>query len=204
MLVDGEGETRQGDERVAGAALKPRIAGKEITVVVLLADMELVGGINETMEEIVAWCAALHFLLKQLRQLARLYLTRRSGKDDTLTFLYRHLEISRHVEILVRGVATFLLFRILDATIPVGIEDELVFLAELHVEIRIAGIHACTDTIIHFVVSPAGGGVLVSELTHAAESHERAEAQCRCRMAIDEGVTKKDSVFIMLEHHFLF
>ena len=54
LLVDGESKTRQGDERVASAALKPRITGKKITVVILLALVELVGSIHQAMEEVVA------------------------------------------------------------------------------------------------------------------------------------------------------
>ena len=46
LLVDGEGKTRQCNERVACAALEPRITGKKITVVVLLALMELMGGVH--------------------------------------------------------------------------------------------------------------------------------------------------------------
>ena len=43
--------------------------------------------------------------------------------------------------------------------------------------------------------------VLVCELSHAAESEERAETQFGGRVCVDEGVAYEDTVLIVLEHH---
>ena len=96
-----------------------------------------------------------------------------------------------------------MLLGILHTAVPVGAEHKLVFLAELHVQIRITGIHAGTYAIVHLVVFAAGHRVLVRKLPHAAESQERAEAQCRLRMRIKQRITDKDAVLVMLEHNLL-
>ena len=101
LLVDGECQTWQGDERVAGAALKPRITGKKITVVVLLALVELVSGIHQAMEEVVARSSGFNLLLKQRTQCSRLYLRSGSREHDALSLLDVHLEIARNIEILI-------------------------------------------------------------------------------------------------------
>ena len=156
------------------------------------------------MEEIVAWRAAVDLLLEQFLQSLCLYLACRRREDDAFAFLYRHLEITRNVKVLVGSVSTFLLLGIFNAPIPVGLENKLVFLAELHIEIRISCIHACAYTIVHFLVSTACRRVLVRELTHASESHKRTETQSRGRMGVDKRISQQDTVFIVLEHYFLF
>ena len=62
------------------------------------------------------------------------------------------LAFRRHVEVLVGSVATLLLLRILHATIPIGLEHEVVVLAELHVEVGISGIHTSLYTLLHFTI----------------------------------------------------
>ena len=168
-LVDGQRQAGQGNKGVAGAALEPRIAGQQIARVVGLAVVELVGGGDQTMVEVVAGHAQVYLLLEKALQRARLDGLRRGGEDDALVLLDGNLEIAWHVEVLVGGVATLLLLRVLDATVPVGLEDELAFLVELHVEVGIAGVHAGLDAVLHLVILTAGHAVLVRELPHRAE-----------------------------------
>ena len=68
LLIDGKCQTWQGDKGVAGTTLKPWIASEEITVVVLLTLMELMGGVHQTVEEIVAWRTLFHLFLKETLQ----------------------------------------------------------------------------------------------------------------------------------------
>ena len=53
LLIDGEGQSGQRDKGVSGSALEPGIAGEQIAVF-LLAFVELVGGVHEAVEEVVA------------------------------------------------------------------------------------------------------------------------------------------------------
>ena len=202
VLLDGESETGQCDERIAGAALEPRIAGKDISVVVLLMDMELVGGIDETVEEVIARGALFDFGIEQPLQTGGLALRCGSGKDDALALLDVHLEISGHVEVLIGSVATLLLLGILDSAIPVGNEVELVLLGELHIEVGVAGIHTGLDTIVYLKILARSHRILMGKLAHTAESQERTETQRGGRVGIYQRVADKDAVLIMLEHHF--
>ena len=52
---------------------------------------------------------------------------------DALSFLDRHLEVARNIEVLCRCVSPLLLLRIFNPAVPVWLEYELVLLAELHV-----------------------------------------------------------------------
>ena len=54
FLLDRERKTRQRDECVACAALEPRIAGEDVSLVFLCAVVELVRCVDETVEEVVA------------------------------------------------------------------------------------------------------------------------------------------------------
>ena len=176
-LANGQCQSGQGDKRIAGATLEPRITRHEITVLVLLLAMELVGGGNQTVIEVIAWHAVGHLFVEQLLKARSLGLRGRSSEDDALALLDRHLEIAGHVEVLVRGITTLLLLGILYAAIPVGHEDELVFLRELHVEIGIARIHTGLDSIVDLKVLATSSRVLVSELANASEGQERTETQ---------------------------
>ena len=90
--------------------------------------MELVGGCYQTVIEVVTRNTKTDFILKQFLQGRRLNLRCRTGEDDALALLDRHLEIARYIEVLIRGIATLLLLRVLDTTIPVRLEYELVLL----------------------------------------------------------------------------
>lgn len=55
MFANGKGQSWQCNEGVARTALEPRITSKQITLVVLGTIVELMGGIDKTVEEVVAW-----------------------------------------------------------------------------------------------------------------------------------------------------
>ena len=202
VLLDGEGEAGQGNERVAGAGLEPGVAGQHVFVAVLVLHMELVCGVDQTVEEAVARRPLLHLFLEQRLQPARLGLGGRGREHHALALADAQLEIAGHVEILVGGVAALLLLGIFDAAVPVGLEHELRLFGQLHVEVGVAGVHTGTYAVVHFLVVTAGGGVLVSELAHAAKGEERAEAQRRGRVGVDERIANEDAVFVVLEDDF--
>ena len=80
-------------------------------------------------------------------------------------------------------------------------EYEFVFLAELHIQIRIALVHASFNTIVYRIEVTRGNSIFMSELPYASESEERTETECCCRMGINEGVANKNTIFVMLEDH---
>lgn len=133
---------------------------------------------------------------------AHLVLRGRGGKDDALALADGHLEIAGHIEILVAGVSTLLLFGILDAAVPVGLEDEFHLSRELHVEVGIAWVHAGSDAVFHFCIVSAGHTVLMCELSDASEGEEGTELQGCRRVCVIEGVSDEESVFIMLKDNF--
>ena len=151
------------------------------------------------MIEVVAGHTQGDLVVEHLLQRRSLDLRCRSGEDDALALLDGHLEVAGHVEVLVGGVATLLLLGIFDAAIPVGHEDEVVLLRELHIQIGITGIHTGLDAVVHLLVLAAGRHVLMGELTHRAECQEGTEAQGRCRMGVDQCIANEDSVLISLE-----
>ena len=165
--------------------------------------MELVGGIDQAMEEIVAGRALVHFLLEKFLQSTGLRSRRRGGENDALALADRHLKITGGVQILVRGVTALLLLRILYATVPVGLEHKFVFLGELHEQVGITGIHACLDTIVDLAIGATCHCVLVRKLAHTAESEEGTETKRGGRVSVVEGIANQDAVFKMLEDNFL-
>ena len=96
-------------------------------------------------------------------------------------------------------IATLLLLRILHATIPVGVVYKLALLVGLHIEFGIARIHACLDTVVHYLILLVHLPVLMSKLTHAAEGQEGAQAQGSGRMGFKQSVTDEDTVLVMHE-----
>ena len=200
LLVDGQRQARQGDERVPRAALEPRVAGQQVACVVGLAVVELVGSGHQTVVEVVARHAKADLLVEQLLQLTRLRLARRGGEHDALALLDAHLEVAGNIQVLVRGVAALLLLRIFYATVPVGLEHKRVLLRELHVQVGIALVHARLDAAVNLLVLTARHHVLVRELAHRAEGQERAEAKRRSRVGILQRVADEDAVLVGLEN----
>ena len=128
LFFNGEGQSRQRDKRVTCSALEPWISRNDIPLVILSAVMELMCCINKAMEEIVAWRAQAHLLVKKLAKRRCFRLTYGSGEHNALTFLYVHLKIARNIKVLVRGISSFLLFWILYPSVPVWLENKAVFL----------------------------------------------------------------------------
>ena len=149
VLLDRESKTRQRDECITGTALEPRIARQDVSVVVLFTTMELMRRIHQTMEEIITWRTLIYFFFKEFLQATGLDFRSRGSKDDSLTLLDTHLEISWHIEVFIRSITSFLLLRIFYAAIPIRAEFKLVLLRELHIEVWIASIHASLDSVIY-------------------------------------------------------
>ena len=182
-LADGKRDARHGDKHVAGAALEPRIAGKEIVLAVLL-HLELVGGIDEAVIETVAAVEGGDFGIHQFAHLARRNRCERSGEDDALALLDRHFEIAGHHEVFGRIITALALFRIVEPAIPVGLMMPFCLMVELHVKVGIALVKTHADTVFHGFEARVGSAVLVGPLPYAAESEEGLEAQGGCRVGI--------------------
>ena len=80
------------------------------------------------------------------------------------------------------------------------LEVELALLVQLHVQLRIAGIHARLDAVLHLLVVAVGLRVLVRVFAHAAEGEERTEAESGGRMGINQCVADEDTVFMVNEN----
>jgi hypothetical protein len=74
---------------------------------------------------------------------------------------------------------------------------EFILLIELHEELRIARIHASFDSVLHLLIVAAGSSILVSELTHTAESQEWTKTELRRRLSLQKSVTDKDTILIV-------
>ena len=61
-------------------------------------------------------------------------------------------KISRHIKVFVEVISAFLFFGILDTTIQVRREVELILFVELHEQLRITGIHAGFNAILYQLV----------------------------------------------------
>ena len=174
-LLDAQRQTRQSDERVARACFEPWVSGQDIFLAVFVFDVELVRGVDQAVEEIVAWSSLVELLLEERFQCAHFVFRGGGGKDDAFALADRHLEIAGHIEILVAGVSALLLLGVLDAAVPVGLEDEFHLTRELHVEVGIARIHAGSDAVFHLCIVFVGHTVLMCELSDAAEGEEGTE-----------------------------
>ena len=178
VLLDREGKTRQRDECITGTALEPRIARQDVSVVVLFTTMELMRRIHQAMEEIITWRTLIYFFFKEFLQATGLDFRSRGSKDDSLTLLDTHLEISWHIEVFIRSITSLLLLRIFHATIPIWAEFKLVLLRELHIEIWIASIHASLDSVVYSRIVTRCSGILMCKLADATESQEWTETKC--------------------------
>ena len=83
------------------------------------------------------------------------------------------------------------------------VEDKRRLVAKLHVERRIALIHARGDTIWHLAVIATGHRILHTQVIGIAEGEERAELQRRPGMGVNESVTDKNTVLVGDENLFL-
>ena len=77
-LADGQRQAGHGNKRVTGTALEPRIAGQQITFVLLvnllhssttaITEVELVGSRHQTVIEVITGYTVVHFLVEELLQ----------------------------------------------------------------------------------------------------------------------------------------
>ena len=114
-----------------------------------------------------------------------------------------HFKITRYIQIFVEVIPTLLFFRILDASIPIRTEVELILFAQLHVKFRISRIHTCLDTVLYYIITTAGLRILMCILTYATECQIRTEPQDRIRMRIYQCVTDQDTIFMMYKQFLL-
>ena len=202
-LVVYQCQSGQRNEHVTGTTLEPRISGKYIILMIAMYN-ELVCAVYERIVEIVTGCAHLQFKFSQFGQCAGVNLAQTGREDYALTHFHLHLKVTGNVQILVTCISAFLFLRILYASIPIGLEDKLIGLVQLHIEFRITRIHAGLDSILHHCIVASCSAVLMRELSHTTESQERLQTQCRCRMSFYQCVADNDTVLKMLEHHLAF
>ena len=164
--------------------------------------VELVGGIDKAVFEVVARGVHVDFLFEGVLQCARTYLLKSGCKDHAFTFLYIKFEVAWHVEVLAVVVAQFLVFRVFYAFVPRWCEDELGMLVGLHVEVGVSLIHRCLDSVVHFLVVAAGHRVLMCQFVGGTECEERAQAQCGHRVCVEQCVAYEYTVVEVLEHFF--
>ena len=65
LLLDGQCQSGQCDEGVASAALEPRIAGQQVALVLACAVVELMSGVDQTVEEVVARSSLVDLFLEE-------------------------------------------------------------------------------------------------------------------------------------------
>ena len=164
--------------------------------------MELVSRILQAMIETITRSTVGNLRIKYLFQLTGSDLGCSGRKDNTFTFLDIYLKIPRHVEIFIKIVSTFLLFRILDSPIPVRLKNKFTFLIQLHKQLRITGIHTSLDTILYNLIIAARLRVLMRIFTHTAESQKRSETQGGSRMRVKQCITNQNSILMVYKDFF--
>ena len=200
-LVGGQCEAGERDECVACTGFEPWISCQDVVLAVLLV-VELVGGIDQTVFEVVARGVHVDFLFEGVLQCARTYFFKSGSKDHTFTFLYIKFEVAGHVEVFAVVVSQFLVFRVFYAFVPRWCEDELGMLVGLHVEVGVALIHRCLDSVVHFLVVAAGHRVLMCQFVGGTECEEWPQTQRGHRVCVKQCVAYEHTVVEVLEHFF--
>ena len=162
--------------------------------------VELMSRILQAVEETVARSAICNFRFEHLFQFTGIRFRDTGRKDNALAFLDVHFKIAGNVKVFIEIVATFLFFRILNSSIPVGLEMELVFLVQLHEQLRITWIHTSLYTIFYQLIVPTCLGILMRVFAYTTKSQERPEAQGCGRMGIDQSVTYQNAVLVMYKN----
>jgi hypothetical protein len=129
--------------------------------------VKLVRRVFQTVVKTVTRSAVGHLGLKSLLQLAGRNLGDTGGEDNAF-----HFKISRHIKVFVEVISAFLFFGILDTTIPVRLEVELILFVELHEQLRITGIHAGFNAILYQLVVAACLRIFVRVLAHTANARK--------------------------------
>ena len=115
-------------------------------------DEELMGTVHQVVVEIVARSTHVYLKLCQLCQRLRIYLRKACAEYHTLSFLDVELEIAWNEQILVTGIATLLLLRIFQTTIPVWLINETILFINLHEQLGITRIHASFYAVLHLLI----------------------------------------------------
>ena len=166
--------------------------------------VELVGSILQTVIISVTRSTVIHLCLEYPLQRTGIFKSRCTCREHyTFTFLDIHLKIAGNIEILIEVISTFLLLRILNASIPVRLEVKLILLVKLHVQFGIARIHARLDTVLNLLIVTIRLIILMRIFTHAAKRQERTETQCGGRVCIYQRITQQHTVFVVYEYNFL-
>ena len=152
--------------------------------------VELMSGIFQTVIKTITRGTISHFSLKCLFQFAGVISEVPAENTILSPFFISTSKISGNIKVFIEVIASFLFFRIFNSTIPVGLEMELTFFVQLHIQFRITGIHTSFNTIFHQLILAACLRIFVSVLAHTSESKERPEAQSCCRMRIKQSITK--------------
>ena len=171
-LIDSQSQPWQRNKQIACPALEPRITGQNIRFVFLFIQ-KLVCSVDQTMLKSIARRTFFNLVFECFFQCTSSDFRNPTGKDDTFTFLYLDFKISGNIQILVKIIASLLLFRIFDTPIPVRLVMKLILFVQLHIQFGIARIHACFDTIRHNLIFATGLSILVCIFADTAKRQER-------------------------------
>ena len=197
-----EREARHGHQHVPRPAFEPRPARYDVAVVAVL-DLKLMGGVDETLVEIVDRLVLLHFLLHLALHLRGVHLRESGAEHDLLALAYLRLEVARDKQVLVGIVSALAFARIVEAAIPRRGVDKGALLVHLHVEFRIAGVKAHPDAALHLAVVGVCGPVLMGKLGDAPEGEERPQAQRGARVGVEQRVADEYARLSSLKRHLL-
>ena len=118
FLANDECRARKGDECITRTYLKPRIASKDVFLVV--AYDERAGSRDlEAVEEAVAMMAELQLTSEECLQILWVCFSSTRRENDRLSLLDADFEIARHVEVFLVSIAASLLTRIFHSDVPV-------------------------------------------------------------------------------------
>ena len=173
----------------------------------LVGDVELLGAVLHAVIETGTRGARLDLVLIHLGQGPGVHLLDACREDEGLALLDLDLEVAGHIQVLAVGNATLLVLGVLDVFVPVRFKHELGLVVHLHVQGRIAVVHASGDTVGDLLVFTAGNGILDTKVVGVAEGQEGSELQRGRRVGVHQRVADEDTVlvgdedFLLLENY---
>ena len=202
VVANGQRTPRQGNKLVAGPYPEPGITGQQI-VPLLLLEVELLSRVFQAVVETRATHVAIGQLyFVSVSQRAGFGLDGSRREDDAFALLDRYLEVARHIEVLLIGIASLLVFDILDALVPMGVKYKLGGLVELHVQPGIALVQTAAYAVGRLFVTLVERIVFHTQIVGIAEGKKRTELQNRRGVSIDERILDKDTVLVRDKHFF--
>ena len=120
-----------GEESCTCLGVIPRIAAQQVAPVAL-AFVELTCRVLQAGEHVLAGNTARHLFLPSGFQRAGLHLRDAGSKNHALAFLHRQLEVAGHQQVFLEFEAALLLFRVLNALVPLRVVLVIHRLRELH------------------------------------------------------------------------